>query len=207
MTVPRIKTDTTPTGANAPVVRHRVRFWLGITLMVIGIAGVAFPFLSFGLSRDGGVLLESMPDQAASGSAPVEQPKRITDRLLIAGQDIDMPLLAWKDGEAALYTGAWLWPDGSRPGQVGNTIIFGHRFRYLPPLSNTLFKLDDVAIGDSITVQWKGTDYSYRVTGTRVIDPTDLSVLAPSTQEQITIITCTPVFSTKQRLVVTAIRQ
>jgi len=186
--------------------KHRPRFWVGVALMVIGILGVAFPFLSFGLSRDRGVLLQSMPEQAASGSATVEEPKHITDRLLISGQGIDMPLLAWKDGQAALWLGAWLWPDGSQPGQIGNTVIFGHRFRYLPPLSNTLFKLDRVTIGDPITVVWHGTTYTYRVLGSRVIEPTDLSVLAASSDERITIITCTPVFSTKQRLVITAIR-
>ena len=174
--------------------------------MAVGLAGLAVPFVSFGLSRDRGVLLQSMPEQAASGSATAPQPKLITDRLLIANQGIDMPLLAWRDGEAALYTGAWLWPDGSRPGRAGNTVIFGHRFRYLPPLSNTLFKLDKVAVGDSITIKWKDVTYTYRVTGSRVIEPTDLSPLDKTSDERITIVTCTPVFSTKQRLVVTAVR-
>jgi LPXTG-site transpeptidase (sortase) family protein len=187
--------------------QHRPRFWVGVALVVIGVCGLAFPFLSFGLSRDDGVVLNSMPLQStASASSATKPVGRIADRLFISGQGIDMPLVAWKNGDAALWTGAWLWPDGSRPGQPGNTVIFGHRFRYLPPLSNTLFKLDRVAIGDTITIHWAGKDYSYRVIGKQVIEPTNLSPLAPTGSEQITIVTCTPVFSSAQRLVVTAVR-
>jgi LPXTG-site transpeptidase (sortase) family protein len=172
--------------------------------MVIALLGLSVPFLSFGLSRDEGVVLQSMPLEAASGSAPAVVKAPILDRLVIAQQGIDMPLVNWKNGEAALWTGAWLWPNGARPGQTGNMVVFGHRFRYLPPLSNTLFKLDRVAVGDIITVHWKNADYRYRVIGSSVIEPDNLSVLAPSSKKLLTIITCTPVFSTSHRLVVIA---
>lgn len=185
--------------------KHRLRFWVGVSLMVIGICGLALPFVSFGLSRDSGILLQSMP--AVPDASAIPAPARtIADRLIIAKQGIDMPMVAWQNGTAALWTGAWLWPNGSRPGQSGNTVIFGHRFRYLPPLSNTLFKLDNVLIGDRITLKWQGKTYTYIVVEKRVIEPTDLSVIRQTAEEEITIITCTPVFSTSHRLVVKAVR-
>lgn len=206
----RITKHAATTGAHAPVVRflHPTRGKIGIALMIVGLLGMAVPFISFGLSRDEGVLLQSMSPLASGSAAVIEtpKPKRIADRLVIAKQGIDMPLVDWRNEAAALSVGAWVWPDTSRPGTHGNTVIFGHRFRYLPPMSNTLFKLDRVAIGDRITVRWHGAEYTYAVTNKRIIEPTDLSVLQPTTEEQITIITCTPVFSTKQRLVVTATR-
>ena len=174
--------------------------------MVIGVVGLAIPFLSFGLSHDRGVVLGEMPLKVASGSASADLSHRISDRMVIADRHIDMPLLAWRDGQAALFTGAWLWPDGARPGHTGNTVIFGHRFRYLPPLSNTLFNLDKAVVGDTVSIHWNGIDYHYQIIGSRVIEPTDLSVLAPSSDERVTIITCTPIWSTSHRLVVTAVR-
>lgn len=108
-------------------------------------------------------------------------------------------------GEAtSLWKGGWLFPGTSVPGQPGNTVVFGHRFRYLPPISNTFFNLDKLEPGDRFAVRWQGSDYEYIVRNVRTVEPTDFSVVASSIDERITLVTCAPAFSTTYRLVVTA---
>lgn len=119
---------------------------------------------------------------------------------------INMPIVEGQ-GEDALYRGAWRSPWGSTPDKGGNTTFFGHRFLHLPPSANTMFRLDELKVGETIEVDWAGKTYTYLVTESKVVDPSDVSVLNQTTEPTITLVTCTPKFTTKQRLVVHAVRQ
>jgi len=125
--------------------------------------------------------------------------------LRIAGVGIEIPIVEGA-GENALFRGAWRSPYGSTPDQGGNTIIFGHRFLKMPPAKDTFFRLDQVAIGDTFEVDWQGKTYTYQVKETKVVPPTDTSVLAQTAEPSVTLITCTPVFTSKERLVIYAVR-
>jgi LPXTG-site transpeptidase (sortase) family protein len=193
------------------------RTWLGYAFIVVGICGLLVPFLSFTLASPDDVLLVDMgyvigtpypwPVDSASPSGTVLPPTptpdpehpEIAERLLIPELGISMPILPG-DQNRALERGAWL--TGSRPGVRGNAVIFGHRFRYLPPLSNTMFRLGGIDYGDTFTVRWEGRDLTYVVREIRVIEPTELSVVEDKGDERVTLITCTPVWSTSHRLVV-----
>jgi sortase A len=175
------------------------------------------PYLPFGASSDAEYLniiaqeyaltnsIESMDGTASSSASisPTPDPNlpHIRNRLLISKAKVDMPLFAGSDVRV-LSKGGWIFPNTSTPDQGGNTVIFGHRVRYLPPVSNTFYSLDAVNVGDTFVLTWNGVAYQYRVITTKVIEPTDLSVLAQDHRSLVTIITCTPLFSTSQRLVV-----
>ena len=105
--------------------------------------------------------------------------------------------------EKTLNKGGWLYPTTSRPEKGGNSVIFGHRYMYRPPKSNTFWNLDKVAVGDEMILYWQGKEYKYKVFETKIIEPTNLSVIQPTKNSILTVITCTPLFTTKQRLVVT----
>ena len=81
-------------------------------------------------------------------------------------------------------------------------VIFGHRYLRLPPHPQTFYSLDKLAVGDTFDVVWKGTTYRYRVVETKVVAPEEVSVLGPTDKPSVTLITCTPIFTTKNRLVV-----
>jgi sortase A len=71
------------------------------------------------------------------------------------------------------------------PGQTGNMGVAGHR--------DTFFRrLRDIRQDDEIRVATPGGVYTYRVSGMRIVDPTDLSVLDPTTQASLTLVTCYP---------------
>lgn len=93
------------------------------------------------------------------------------------------------------------------PGQKGNTVIVGHSSGQLwaPGDYKFVFTLLNKLVNDDrIFIDYKGTRYIYRVSSTKVVPPTDLSVLQPTDQPQLTLITCTPVGTSKNRLVVLA---
>jgi sortase A len=72
------------------------------------------------------------------------------------------------------------------PGERGNCAISAHR--------DTQFAvLRDVRIGDPIVVEARdGRKVRYRVASTRIVDRSDVSVLAPAPGSVLTLITCYP---------------
>ena len=189
--------------------------------MLIGAGGFLFPFLPFWFSNDLNYLeyvaqATESPTLSATASSsfsvvPTPTPSAsfnpsypaVRNRLVIGKIGVNMPLFVSNNGNT-LLKGGWVFPNTSTPDVGGNTVIFGHRFRYLPPISNTFYKLDKIKIGDEFSITWKGTTYRYRVRETKIIEPTDLSVMKTSETPIVTLITCAPLFSTKQRLVVIA---
>ena len=98
------------------------------------------------------------------------------------------------------------YPGTQMPGAIGNFAIAGHRTTYGAPM----FKVFDLHKGDPVVVQTKSGWYVYRVTSIQVVLPTALRVLAPvsghpnatATKREMTITTCTPLYSAAHRAVV-----
>lgn len=93
------------------------------------------------------------------------------------------------------------------PGEIGNSVIVGHSSDL--PWSDGKYKtvfalLDKLVLGDKIVVFYKKQRLVYSVTASKVVAPTDLSVLRRSAAPQITLLTCYPVGTTRSRLIVTA---
>ncbi|MCX6796138.1 MAG: sortase [Candidatus Falkowbacteria bacterium] len=124
------------------------------------------------------------------------------NRLIITKIGVNAPIVEAKNEQVGLNLGAWRVPESSTPDQGGNTVITGHRFKYLPPNNLTFYLLDKLIVGDIFSVIWQGKDYYYRVKETKVVPSNDLSVLNSTDQPIITLFTCTPIYSTKNRLVV-----
>lgn len=103
---------------------------------------------------------------------------------------------------STLRQGVWRIPTSSTPDKGGNTIMAGHRFTY--DGQAVFYNLDKVATDDSLTVYWQGKRYDYKVIMINEVPPTDESLIAPTNESVLTIYTCTPLWSAKNRLVVTA---
>ena len=88
------------------------------------------------------------------------------------------------------------------PGEPGNTVIAGHRDSFFRPLRN-------IHVGDDVFVDTRRGRFQYRVMSLRVVKPHDLSVLNPSDEDVLTLITCYPFWvlgDAPDRFVVRAIR-
>lgn len=88
------------------------------------------------------------------------------------------------------------------PGEIGNSALAGHRSHTFSKFFN---RLDEVEINDPIYIKTKDSELEYEVYEKKVVKPTDMSVLKSSDDESIiTLITCHPLYSNKQRLIVHA---
>jgi sortase A len=123
------------------------------------------------------------------------------NQLIIEKIGVNLPIVEGNT-QYALEKGAWRLPFSSHPDQVGNTILTGHRYKYRPPASNTLYLLNKVEVGDTFTIIWNGEKYRYGVDEKAVKDPNDFSLLEETSDRRVSIITCDPLFSTKNRLIV-----
>ncbi len=100
------------------------------------------------------------------------------------------------------------FPGSALPGEVGNVFITGHSV--LPQFTDTknyrtiFSKLPDLEIGDIVDVNLNGQNYQYVVQYKKVVDPNDLSVLAPISKnaKNLTLMTCVPPGTSLQRMVV-----
>lgn len=109
-------------------------------------------------------------------------------------------------GTADLRRGPGHYPGSAMPGQTGNFVVSGHRTTYSAPFN----KLDKLRKGDEILIDTSSMQYSYKVTGTRVVLPTQVDVTAPvpfhpgrtAKDKLITLTTCNPKYSAAQRLIV-----
>lgn len=85
-------------------------------------------------------------------------------------------------------------------GEIGNCAIAGHRNYVFGRFFN---RLDEVTVGDTIEVETLDGIYTYTVTKSFVVEPEDVSVLNRETKKQdITLITCTPLFVGSHRLII-----
>lgn len=96
----------------------------------------------------------------------------------------------------------------SKPGQIGNTPIAGHSSNDIIDQGNYKFifaQLDRLQKGDTIYANYQGTRYAYIVSRTEVVKPNEISKLVyDTTTPVITLITCTPIGTALNRLLVTA---
>ncbi|HSX00857.1 MAG TPA: class D sortase, partial [Candidatus Saccharimonas sp.] len=109
--------------------------------------------------------------------------------------------------QTALETGVVHYGNTALPGQAGNSVIFGHSSNDWWEPGNYKFVfvlLDKLVAGDRFSVDYQSKRYTYEVAESRVVEPTDLSVLAPSAEPTMTLITCTPPGTSWKRLIVTA---
>ncbi len=97
-----------------------------------------------------------------------------------------------------LRKGPGHYPQTPLPGQPGNAAIAGHRTTYGAPF----FRLNELQPGDDIYVTTTAGRFLYIVATTEVVKPTDVSVIAPTPDNRLTLTTCNPRFSAATRLVV-----
>ncbi len=105
-----------------------------------------------------------------------------------------------------LVNGIVRYPGSARPWENGNSFIFWHssNFPWLEWKYNDVFALmDNLSFGDEIIAYYGQKKYIYKVKEKKVIKPGDTSVLKRNNNiSEITLMTCWPVGTTLNRMVV-----
>lgn len=109
--------------------------------------------------------------------------------------------------QLALRKGVLLYGDTAKPGHPGNSVIFGHSSgrSWAPGDYKFIFTLlDKVKTNDKVVLRYQGQAYLYTVRSRKIVSPYDLSILRQTSNSTLTLVTCTPVGTSTNRLVVTA---
>ena len=157
---------------------------------------------------------------AAPKATPVPEPTPALpsipdDTIAISTLGISAPIhwntpLDEKVIQSNLETGVTHLDHTPVPGQVGFAVISGHssNFFWDKGSYNTVFApLGKLAIGQTIQVNYKGTNYLYTVQKKYEVTPDQVNILhSDGSQSGIRLLTCTPVGTSLRRLVVEAVQ-
>lgn len=124
-----------------------------------------------------------------------------TNTLIIPALGLQEAILEG-DSEYTVNGGVWRRPKSSTPAAGSNTVLVGHRFTYSG--KSVFYNLDKVKTGDEILVYWDEKAYTYKVESAIVLPPEAVEVEAPTDDSVLTLYTCTPLLTAKDRLVVRA---
>ncbi|MBR2587080.1 class E sortase [Candidatus Saccharibacteria bacterium] len=135
-------------------------------------------------------------------------------KLIIPKLNIDVPLnfgVAIDDVMDAMNRGvAHYRINGASayPGEVGNFVVMGHSAGDVYSANQYKFifsGLERLEAGDLIYVHYNSVRYTYRMTGSEIILPTEVSKLVIETDKPImTLVTCWPLGTSQKRLLIYA---
>lgn len=141
------------------------------------------------------------PVSSPATEAPAALPTDALARLEIPAIDVHQ-IVVEGISPGTLGRGPGHYPGTALPGQSGNFAVAGHRTTHGAPFAH----LDELEPGDEIVVTTVEGRFVYRVTEERIVAPTAVGVLSDFGDDRITLTTCHPADSSRQRLVVVATR-
>jgi sortase A len=170
-----------------PLLNRRV---MSLALVVIGVVLLGYVVGQYwGMYRSQKNLEAEWQRQAATvsvpGKAPVS-PDQLLTRLEIPKIQMDA-IVVEGASRRELSEGPGHMNQTAQPGETGNAVITAHRdtfFRHIYELNR----------GDQIKVRRSGRLFTYEVTGKRIVMPEDISVIKPTNDPQLTLITCYPTY-------------
>lgn len=130
--------------------------------------------------------------------APTPSPEQAI-RIQIPAISVDAPIVQG-DGWEQLKKGVGQHLGSANPGEASNVVlsahndVFGEIFRHL----------DRLTPGDLVIVHTHQHAYTYVVVDTKVVQPTAVEVMAPTTKATATLISCYPYLKDNLRIVVIA---
>jgi sortase A len=173
---------------------------------LLAIAGFLFAAALLALARDPltalyqGRLQRRLQAQVTRAGSGEHAPGAALLRLEIPRLRVDVVVVEGVTSDA-LRAGAGHYPGTAQPGHAGNVALAGHRTTYGAPFRD----LDKLVIGDEIVLSSGAERHLYRVTARPyVVGASDWSVVAPTPTATLTLTTCHPKGTARQRLVVRA---
>jgi LPXTG-site transpeptidase (sortase) family protein len=144
------------------------------------------------------------PTNTASGPEPMIIIPKINVEIPVV---YDVKTIEEHDVQAGLERGVVHYVTTPNPGELGNSVIFGHSANNILNKGKYKFAfvlLRKLELGDTFYVQKDSKRYAYRVFEKKIVPPSDVSVLNPTSKPAtMTLITCDPPGTALNRLVIT----
>ncbi|NLO88827.1 MAG: class D sortase [Clostridia bacterium] len=184
---------------------------LASALVLLGIVLISFPYLEEAFSRywQKRLLSEWNKNLKQIEVVPIETEDEsllspggeILGVLKINSINLSLPVLSGLN-QANLKVGvSWLEDSAPVESDKGNTILAGHRGRSYSRLLN---RLGEVNTGDKVVVETKNGVFAFRVFNKKIVPPKDTSLLLPTKDKVLTIVTCHPAIKPTHRLIIQA---
>lgn len=120
-------------------------------------------------------------------------------RIQIPDIGVDAPIVQG-DGWEQLKKGVGQHIGSANPGTDGNVVLSAHN-----DIFGEIFRdLDRLQPGDEITVYTNQRSYTYVVTDSKVVEPTQVDIMDSTTQPTLTLISCYPYLVDDQRIAITS---
>ncbi|MDR2336560.1 MAG: sortase [Candidatus Nomurabacteria bacterium] len=193
--------------------RHLVPLSVGLIVML------GFIFLQYNRNIIGVIQAYATPATAADGITALDPAIAATvgpdSKLIIPKINVEVPIIFNVENDsaaqaAAMRNGVAHFPvpgADAMPGQIGNFSVSGHSSNDV--FSNGQYKfifsrLEKLEEGDTVYVNYNSVRHTYKIVRKEVVAPTDVAKLVyPTDKPMLTLITCTPVGTAKNRLLVT----
>ena len=188
----------------------RLLRWVAYLLVIGGGAALGW---SLGVMADAHLAqrqarerLESMPAATTSSAPALTAPARATPEAGTPLAELSIPRIGLSvvvlegSDEQTLHRGLGHIETTPLPGESGNVAIAGHRDSFFRPLRN-------IQVGDDIMLDTPGERVHYRVSSFHVVNPSEVSVIDPTNDAVLTLVTCFPFYfvgSAPDRFVVRA---
>ena len=177
---------------------------VGIPVLGQELPGSSFPPANAAGELPGGSLapepappaLGVRPQVVSALPVPTPGPQSPT-RIVIPAINVDWPIVQGDSWEE-LKQGIGHRVGSVNPGERGNLILSGHNDVYGEPFRD----LEKLEIGKEVLVYAGPATFRYVIKAKRVVLPTDLSVLTPSKDPIITLISCTPYRVDTHRIII-----
>lgn len=120
-------------------------------------------------------------------------------RIQIPAIDVDAPIVQG-DGWEQLKKGVGQHIGTAKPGDKGNVVLSAHN-----DIFGEIFRdLDRLQPGDQVILYTSQRSYTYLITSSKTVEPTEVSAMASTNYPTVTLISCYPYLVDNQRIVVTA---
>ncbi|MBW3638926.1 MAG: class E sortase [Actinobacteria bacterium] len=149
----------------------------------------------------GGPVAAPVAQQLGSGFAVLRIPR-------LGDWNDEPPVVVEGVGVEDLKKGPGHIPDTALPGEIGNVVLSGHRTTYGAPFN----RFDELQPGDAVVLETRDMWFTYEVTDSQIVAPTAVEVTFPvpgdadatPTKRLLTMTTCNPEYSARERLIISA---
>lgn len=184
---------------------------LPILLVLVGILLILVPLFYYQrpiildskhqVSSPSKVSSKSQPFKVSTELLSKKETTQAPSKIIIPNYKVDLKVI-----EAPVINGFWELSEttashgvgSANPGENGNIVVFAHA-------RDDLFgPLRDMKVGDKIYLLTKDHWATYQVSETKLVNPDQVEVIAPTKQETLTLFTCSGFLDSK-RLIVKAL--
>jgi len=120
-------------------------------------------------------------------------------RIQIPAIEVDAPVVQG-DGWEQLKKGVGQHIGSANPGESDNMVLSAHNDVFGEIFRN----LDQLQPGDSVVIYTSQQAFTYSVESTMIVEPTQVEVMAPTSDGVVTLISCYPYMVSNKRIVVIA---